>query len=110
KNNGNLSGDEVVQLYLRDVVASLTRPIKELKGFKRITLEPGESKKVTFILYTDQLAFYDENLNLVVEPGTYEVMIGSSSEDIKLSGTFEVVGEKRVVLKLRRYFSRILIE
>ncbi|MBO3763148.1 MAG: fibronectin type III-like domain-contianing protein, partial [Candidatus Brockarchaeota archaeon] len=101
---------EVVQLYLRDVVASLTRPIKELKGFKRITLEPGESKKVTFILYTDQLAFYDENLNLVVEPGTYEVMIGSSSEDIKLSGTFEVVGEKRVVLKLRRYFSRILIE
>ncbi|MGB9894464.1 MAG: glycoside hydrolase family 3 N-terminal domain-containing protein [Thermoproteota archaeon] len=110
KNKGSIKGDEVVQLYLRDVVASLTRPVKELKGFKRITLEPEEKKKVTFILHTDQLAFYDEYLNLVVEPGAYEVMIGSSSEDIRLSGSFEVVGEKKIVPKLRRYFSRALIE
>lgn len=110
KNKGKMKGDEVIQLYLSDIVASLTRPVKELKGFKRITLDPEEKKKVTFILYTDQLAFYDEHLNLVVEPGTYEVMIGSSSEDIRLSGSFEVVGEKKIVPKLRRYFSHTLIE
>lgn len=110
ENIGQMKGDEVVQLYVKDVVASLTRPTKELKGFKRITLNPGEKKKVTFILYADQLAFYDEHLNLVVEPGTYEVMIGSSSEDIRLSSSFEVVGEKRIVPKSRRYFSSILVE
>ncbi|HIQ05954.1 MAG TPA: beta-glucosidase, partial [Anaerolineae bacterium] len=92
KNIGNREGDEVVQLYTHDVVASVTRPVKELKEFKRITLKPGEAKTVSFTLAVSQLGFYDRNMAFVVEPGTIEVMIGSSSEDIHLTGQFEVAG------------------
>jgi len=102
KNVGRFKGDEVAQLYIRDPIASVSRPIKELKGFKRITLEPGEKKRVTFTLSTDQLAFYDRHMRLIVEPGLYEVMVGSSSEDIRLTGSFEVTGEVRVISGLRR--------
>ncbi|MEM2319166.1 MAG: glycoside hydrolase family 3 N-terminal domain-containing protein [Candidatus Bathyarchaeia archaeon] len=91
KNVGECRGDEVVQLYLHDPYASVTRPLKELKGFKRITLEPGEWRTVEFILGSEELSFYDEGMNLVVEPGVFEVMVGGSSEDIRLKGTFEVV-------------------
>ena len=90
ENVGKMKGDEVVQLYIRDVVASIARPLKELKGFKRITLNPGERKTVTFTLTPDDLAFFDLNMRRVVEPGAFEVMIGSSSEDIRLRGKFEV--------------------
>ncbi|MEO0252055.1 MAG: fibronectin type III-like domain-contianing protein, partial [candidate division WOR-3 bacterium] len=90
KNIGRYKGDEVVQLYIHDPLASITRPLKELKGFKRITLEPGEWRNVEFTLGPGELSFYDINMNLVVEPGLFEVMIGSSSEDIRLKGTFEV--------------------
>ena len=93
KNVGKYKGDEVVQLYIHDAVASTARPVKELKGFKRITLEPGEKKTVNFTLTSEDLAFYDINMNLVVEPGVFEVMIGSSSEDIRLKGSFEVLPE-----------------
>ncbi|MBS7648855.1 glycoside hydrolase family 3 C-terminal domain-containing protein [Candidatus Bathyarchaeota archaeon] len=110
KNVGEMRGDEVVQLYIRDPVASVSRPIKELKGFKRVTLEPGEKKKVKFTLFMDQLAFYDRHMRLVVEPGEYEVMIGSSSEDIRLNGKFEVVGETRVLSALHNFFSEVSIE
>lgn len=106
ENVGELKGDEVVQLYIRDPVASIARPVKELRGFKRITLEPGEKKKVTFTLYMDQLAFYDRNMRLIVEPGTYEVMVGSSSEDIRLTGKFEVTREK-VLIRRQRFFSEV---
>ena len=92
KNVGEQEGDEVVQLYVHDVLASLTRPVKELKGFKRITLEAGEKKSVTFALPVSQLGFYNREMEFVVEPGTVEVMIGSSSEDTRLSGKFEIVG------------------
>jgi len=102
KNVGRFKGDEIVQLYIRDLIASVSRPIKELKGFKRITLEAGEKKMVTFTLSTDQLAFYDRHMRLIVEPGLYEVMVGSSSEDIRLTGNFEVTGEVRVISGLRR--------
>jgi len=91
KNTGRYKGDEVVQLYIHDAIASVARPLKELKGFKRITLEPGEQKTVEFTLGPEELSFYDVNMNLTVEPGLFEVMIGSSSEDIRLKGTFEVV-------------------
>jgi len=90
KNVGGRRGDEVVQLYIHDQIASVARPIKELKGFKRITLEPGEQKTVTFTLGPEELSFYDINMDLVVEPGLFEVMVGSSSEDIRLKGAFEV--------------------
>ncbi|HID30944.1 MAG TPA: glycosyl hydrolase, partial [Desulfobacterales bacterium] len=90
RNIGDRKGDEVVQLYLRDVVASVTRPVKELKGFKRITLEPGEKRTVKFTVTWEQLSFINRDMKRVVEPGTFEVMVGRSSEDIQLTGSFEV--------------------
>ncbi len=91
KNIGKLAGDEVVQLYLHDVIGSVSRPLKELKGFKRISLKPGEKESLTFELMPDDLSLWDANMNWIVEPGTFEVMMGSSSEDIRLQGIFEVV-------------------
>jgi beta-glucosidase len=91
KNAGALKGDEVVQLYLHDPVASVARPVKELRRFKRISLAPGEVKTVTFELTRDDLAFPDRKMNYIVEPGAIEVMIGSSSEKIRLRGSFEVI-------------------
>ena len=94
KNVGAWAGDEVVQLYIRDEVASVPRPVKELKGFKRIQLVPGETCTVVFEMPIDQLGFYDEALQLVVEPGTIQVMIGSSSTDIRLNASFEILGHE----------------
>lgn len=107
QNTGKLRGDEVVQLYIHDVDASVTRPVKELKGFKRIELEPGQKQKVQFELSADLLAFYDQDMRLVIEPGEFEVMIGSSSIDIRLTGTFEVIGETRIIQGQREYFSKV---
>lgn len=102
ENSGPVTGDEVVQLYVCDVAASSPRPVKELKGFRRLTLMPGESRKIVFSLPVDILAYYDLDLNLVVEPGTIAVMIGSSSEDIRLKGEFEIAGAGKV-----RLFQRV---
>lgn len=91
QNVGSREGDEVVQLYVHDVAASVQRPIKELKRFKRINLQPGQIKTVAFTLSAEELAFYDVNTSsFIVETGTFEVMVGSSSEDIRLSGTLVV--------------------
>ncbi|MBN2001269.1 glycoside hydrolase family 3 C-terminal domain-containing protein [candidate division KSB1 bacterium] len=91
KNTGRVKAAEVVQLYLRDVIASAPRPIKELKAFKKVPLDPGESKKIELTVESEQLAFYDEKIkNWNLEPGVFELMIGSSSQDIRLVGTFEV--------------------
>lgn len=97
QNVGEYEGDEVVQLYLRDPIASVTRPVKELKGFKRIALSPKETKTVTFHLPVSHLGFYNRDMEFVVEPGTIEVMLGSSSKDIRQQGTFEIVGSIEVV-------------
>lgn len=91
ENTGKVKGDEVVQLYLHDVVGSVSRPLKELKGFKRITLDPGQKKTVEFELMPEDLSMFDKNMSWIVEPGSFEVMLGSSSADIRLQGTFEVV-------------------
>jgi len=92
ENVGGRMGDEVVQLYVHDVNASVVRPIKELKGFKRIGLEPTQKETVTFTLPAKELAFYDvSQKKFVVEGGEFEVMIGSSSADIRVEGSFEVV-------------------
>lgn len=96
-NTGSRAGEEVVQLYLHDVVASATRPVKELKGFRRLALEPGETRQVTFHLDLGQLAFYDRDMEFVVEPGQVEVLVGGSSEDIRLTGSFEITGERRLL-------------
>jgi len=91
-NTGDREGDEVVQLYLHDEIASVSRPVKELKGFKRLTLKSGETKRVSFTLGPDKLSMFDEGMNHVVEPGTFRVMIGASSSDIRAEGTFDVAG------------------
>jgi len=90
RNAGEREGDEVVQLYVRDAVASVARPLKELRGFKRVHLKPGEGTTVEFTLMPDDLAFYDQRMRRIVEPGTFIVMVGSSSEDIRLYGEFEL--------------------
>jgi beta-glucosidase len=89
-NAGSRAGEEVVQLYINDVVSSVTRPVKELKGFQKIALQPGEKKTVRFTLTPEELAFYDQSMVRRVEPGTFRVMLGSSSEQIRLRGSFEV--------------------
>lgn len=91
ENTGDRSGDEVVQLYVNDLVASVTRPVKELKGFKRIALDPAEKTAVDFDLPIETLAFYDSDMKFTVEPGVFKVMVGTSSNDILLEGQFEVV-------------------
>lgn len=90
-NTGDREGEEVVQLYLNDMVASITRPVRELKGFKRIALKPSQTKTVEFELPVASLAFHDGSMKPLVEPGSFKVMIGHSSADIALQGEFEVV-------------------
>jgi len=80
-NTGKRAGTEVVQMYIRDLVSSVTRPIKELKGFKKVCLQPGETKTVALDITPDLLAFYDINMKFVVEPGEFEVMVGNSSRE-----------------------------
>ena len=90
-NTGKRTGTEVVQLYIRDLVSSVTRPVKELKGFEKISLEPGETKTVSFEITPESLAFYDVNMKYVVEPGAFEIMVGSSSRDADLQKTILTV-------------------
>jgi beta-glucosidase len=109
KNVGHHTGDEVIQLYVHDVISTVTRPVKELKGFKRIPLKPGECKTVTFYLAVKQLAFYDRHMQLVVEPGKVEVMIGSSSTQIHWTGTLQIVGEITPIDADKAFFSAVKV-
>jgi beta-glucosidase len=84
-NTGKREGTEVAQMYIRDVVSSATRPVKELKGFQKVTLRPGETKTVSFEITPELLAFYDVNMKYVVEPGEFSIMVGSSSRDEDLT-------------------------
>jgi beta-glucosidase len=90
ENVGKRAGDEVVQLYIRDVAASIARPVKELKGFQRIMLQPGQKRSVEFILRPEHLGFYNQDMRFVVEPGEFRVMVGSNSQDV-IEKTFEVI-------------------
>jgi beta-glucosidase len=90
RNTGSRDGAEVVQLYINDVVASVTRPVKELKGFRKVALRAGETRTVEFQLGPEELSMLDRQLKRVVEPGEFAVMVGASSEDIRLTGKFEV--------------------
>jgi beta-glucosidase len=89
-NTGKYKGDEVVQLYFRDEVSSVTVYESQLRGFERITLNPGETKTVQFVIKPDDLKLLDKNMKWVVEPGTFEILIGSSSEDIRLKKKFVI--------------------
>ncbi len=97
RNSGDLAGDEVVQLYLSDPVAQVARPLRYLAGFARVGLQPGEARQVLFLLHADRTAFAGVDGGLVVEPGVIEVAIGSSSQDVRLHGSLELVGPQRTV-------------
>lgn len=93
-NTGDRAGNDVVQLYLRDRVSEVTRPVKELRGFERITLDPGETKTVSFEVGPEDLSFYGMDMERIVEPGLFEIMVGHSSADIGATTTLEVVQKR----------------
>lgn len=100
KNTGERDGDEIVQLYIHDVSASIARPVKELKGFQRIHLKSGEAKTVTFDITRKQLEFYNSELKQVVEPGEFTIMVGSNSRDVK-TAKLTVEKKTKTIIKLR---------
>ena len=85
-NTGNRDACETVQMYVRDMVGSVSRPVKELKGFKRVSLAKGETKTVTFDITEESLKFYNANLDYVSEPGDFQVMVGPNSRDVQSVG------------------------
>jgi beta-glucosidase len=106
-NTGDKAGSEVVQLYTRDVSASVTRPVKELKGFKRIYLNPGETKTIQFAVYANQLGFYDQAMRYVLEPGKIKLMIGTSSADSPLVTEIEITGDVVEIERDKIFFSDV---
>jgi beta-glucosidase len=110
QNMGLVAADEIVQLYIRDEYASTPRPVKELKGYARVTLQPGETRSITFHLPVNQLAFHNNDLELVLEPGTIDVMLGSSSEDIRLQGRFEIAGGSKMVVDQRVFVCPVIVD
>lgn len=109
-NVGAREGDEVVQLYLRDRFASMTRPVKELAGFKRVSLKPGEKKRVVFEVSASQTAFLDKDMRWRIEKGMIDVEIGSSSEDIRLTGEYEIKENGWVLGRDRAFYASICCE
>ncbi|HET6985560.1 MAG TPA: fibronectin type III-like domain-contianing protein, partial [Kribbella sp.] len=97
RNTGERAGDEVVQLYLRDVVAQIARPLKLLTGFARVSLEPGAAADVTFRVHADRTAYTGPDLRRIVEPGDFEVMLGTSSLDLPCRAVVRITGDVRVV-------------
>jgi beta-glucosidase len=108
-NKGVRDGDEVVQLYVRDQVACVTRPLKELKGFQRVTVPAGDSRTVTFTLFANQLRFYDGAMKQIVEPGVIELMVGTSSAHICLGTEIEIVGDVQEVAASQKFFSEVRV-
>jgi beta-glucosidase len=105
KNTGACSGTEIVQLYVKDVHASMTRPQKELQGFLRVALQPGEEKEISFTLQPSQMAFLDEDMRWKIEKGEFEVQIGSSSEDIRLKDSFRVTENAWLAGRTRAFYA-----
>lgn len=91
KNTGNYDGEEIVQLYIRDKVASVSRPVLELKDFQKVFLKKGESKLLKFKIDKEKLSFFNNDLKWVTEPGEFEIMMGASSKDIRLKDNFELM-------------------
>lgn len=90
-NTGTYEGEEVIQLYLRDKVGSIVRPVKELKDFQKVRLAAGESRAIKFVINREKLSFYNQQLQWMAEPGDFELMIGASSRDIRLKDNFELI-------------------
>ncbi|MBW1711116.1 MAG: glycoside hydrolase family 3 C-terminal domain-containing protein, partial [Deltaproteobacteria bacterium] len=110
RNTGGRAGDEVIQLYLQDLFATITRPVKELKGFIRLGLQPGETKRVSFTVKADLLSFTGTDYKRIVEPGAVKVMVGASSEDIRLTGEFKLTGSVREVSEDRILTSEVAVD
>ncbi len=110
ENTGERAGDEVVQLYVVDKFASATRPVKELAGFKRVTLESGEKSTLTFEFKASQMAFLDRSMRWKVEKGEFEVQVGSSSEDIRLKDTYLVTEDAWVDGKHRGFYAKVTVK
>ena len=106
ENSGSMAVDEVVQLYIADSYASMPRPVKELAGFKRITLKPGEKKTVAFEVEASQMAFLDKDMRWKVEKGDFLVEIGSSSEDIRLKDTYRVTEDGWLEGRNRGFYAK----
>jgi beta-glucosidase len=97
RNTGARAGDEVVQLYLHDIVAQVARPVKQLSGFARVHLEPGEARDVRFTVHADRTAYTGPDLLRIVEPGDIEVLVGTSAADLPCRATVRMTGPVRVV-------------
>jgi beta-glucosidase len=108
-NTGDREGDEVVQLYITDRYASMVRPTKELAGFKRVTLKPGKSCKITFTLHPNQLSFLNKDMQWMVEAGDVDIFIGSSSTDKAVQGSFTISDSKVMMDSNREFFSEAVI-
>jgi len=109
QNSGPRDGSEVVQLYIKDPVASVTRPVQQLKGFARVALKRGEQATVSFTLPVNLLAFFDQQMRWVVEPGEIQLQLGSSSADIRLQGSFTIDGALTEVSDNKAYLSRVCV-
>lgn len=105
ENTGPVPGDEVAQLYISDVYANMTRPVKELAGFARVHLEPGEKKRLVFTLHTSQLAFLDQDMKWKIEHGEIRVEAAASSDDVRLSGSFRIDGDLWIEGKEREFWA-----
>jgi beta-glucosidase len=110
ENVGERSGDEVVQLYVRDEEASVTRPVKELRGFRRLRLAPGERRRVTFRLAAEQLAFSGLDGALVLEPGRVRLMVGTSSAELPCQAAVELTGEATLLAERSRYLTTVAVD
>jgi len=108
-NTGTRAGDEVVQLYTRTEGASVTRPVKELHGFQRVHLAPGERKRVTFTVPVELFAWYDAAMQRVVEPVAIQVMVGNSSAHLPLCATLTLIGDRRVIAHRRAWVCRVTV-
>jgi beta-glucosidase len=109
-NVGDRAGDEVVQLYVRDEEATVARPVLELRGFRRVSLAPGERRSITFRLSAEQFAYVGADYRRVVEPGLIRLFVGSSSADLPLSAELELVGPTVELVERRRYFTEVALD
>jgi beta-glucosidase len=109
-NTGKVAGDEVIQLYVRDEEATIARPVRELRGFRRVTLQPGECRTVAFRLSTEQLAYVGADLRRVIEPGRVSVEVGTSSADLPLSAVLELRGPVVELIDRRDYLTKTSVD
>lgn len=110
KNSGDMDGAEIAQVYVKAKGLSMPQPAQELVGFARVDLAAGESKKVTVYIAPEQLSFLDKEMDLVIEPGEYEILVGASSTDIKLASKLSLSGEKIVLPQREVFFSETIVE